>query len=220
MDHVCQGDEQAPSAGSGGEMTRVDDYVGSVLDYMPSATPNRSQIATELRGHIAERMAQGQSLDDVVRQLGDPVRLAESYLSAVPLVSAPFGRRALAKIIDMGGAATVMVPVAWLVSDSFGLSLEATFPIVLVACLIGGSLLFAVGTVMAEYAAGQTPGKRLLGIRVVRESGAAISVGQAVVRQLPMFLQVFWIDAMFALFTENSQRAFEMLSKTRTVFAS
>ena len=201
-------------------MTRVDDYVGSVLDYMPSATPNRSQIATELRGHIAERMAQGQSLDDVVRQLGDPVRLAESYLSAVPLVSAPFGRRALAKIIDMAGAAAVMVPVAWLVSSGLGLSLEATFPIVLAACLIGGSLLFAVGTVMAEYAAGQTPGKRLLGIRVVRESGAAISVGQALVRQLPMFLQVFWIDAMFALFTENSQRAFEMLSKTRTVLAS
>jgi uncharacterized RDD family membrane protein YckC len=201
-------------------MTRVDDYVGSVLDYMPSATPNRSQIATELRGHIAERMAQGQSLDDVVRQLGDPVRLAESYLSAVPLLSAPFGRRALAKIVDMAGAAAVMVPVAWLVTRGFGLSLEATFPIVLAACLIGGSLLFAVGTVMAEYAAGQTPGKRLFGIRVVRESGAAISVGQALVRQLPMFLQVFWIDAMFALFTENSQRAFEMLSKTRTVLAS
>jgi hypothetical protein len=36
---------------------------------------------------------------------------------------------------------------------------------------------------------------------------------------LPMFLQVFWIDAMFALFTDKSQRAFEMLSKTRVVRA-
>jgi uncharacterized RDD family membrane protein YckC len=63
-------------------------------------------------------------------------------------------------------------------------------------------------------------GKRLLGLRVVRESGARISFGQAVVRQLPMFLQVFWIDAMFALFTDRKQRAFEVLSKTRTVLAS
>ena len=44
-------------------------------------------------------------------------------------------------------------------------------------------------------------------------------MGQAIVRQLPMFLQVYWIDVMFALFTERSQRAFEMLSKTRVVRA-
>jgi len=37
---------------------------------------------------------------------------------------------------------------------------------------------------------------------------------------LPAVLQVGWIDAMFALFTEKSQRAFEMLSKTRVVVAS
>jgi ABC-type uncharacterized transport system auxiliary subunit len=38
-------------------------------------------------------------------------------------------------------------------------------------------------------------------------------------RQLPMLLQVFWIDVMFTLFTEKKQRAFEMLSRTRTVLA-
>ena len=67
------------------------------------------------------------------------------------------------------------------------------------------------------YRRGQTIGKRLLGIRAVSETGARISLGQAIVRQLPMFLQVYWIDVMFALFTERSQRAFEMLSKTRVV---
>jgi hypothetical protein len=35
-----------------------------------------------------------------------------------------------------------------------------------------------------------------------------------------MFLQVFWIDVMFALFTEKHQRAFEVLSKTRVVRAT
>jgi len=43
------------------------------------------------------------------------------------------------------------------------------------------------------------------------------SFGQAVVRQLPVFLQIFLIDALFALFIERHQRAFEMLSRTRTV---
>lgn len=55
---------------------------------------------------------------------------------------------------------------------------------------------------------------------LVTETGARIGLGQAIVRQLPMFLQVYWIDAMFALFTERSQRAFEMLSKIRVVKVS
>jgi uncharacterized RDD family membrane protein YckC len=197
----------------------MDDYIGSVLKSMPAATPNRSQIAMELRGHISERLAHGQSLDDVVRQLGDPVRLAESYLSAVPLVPARFGQRALAKIVDIVAAVVLVTPIAWLGSVLLTLrfSADASFPFVIFALAVGGSFVFAAGTVLAEYAAGQTPGKRLVGIRVVRESGARISFGQAVVRQLPMFTQVYWIDVMFALFTENNQRAFELLSKTRTV---
>ncbi len=57
-------------------------------------------------------------------------------------------------------------------------------------------------------------------MRVVRESGARIGLGQSFVRQLPQFLQVFWIDVMFALFTERRQRAFEVLSHTRVVMAA
>jgi hypothetical protein len=45
----------------------------------------------------------------------------------------------------------------------------------------------------------------------VRESGVRITIGQSVVRQLPMFLQLYWIDV--------HQRAFELLSKTRVVEA-
>ena len=56
-----------------------------------------------------------------------------------------------------------------------------------------------------------------MGLYVARETGTRISFGQAVVRQLPVFLQIFLIDALFALFTERHQRAFEMLSRTRTV---
>jgi uncharacterized RDD family membrane protein YckC len=86
--------------------------------------------------------------------------------------------------------------------------------------LVGGSFGFGIYTILAEHVAAQTLGKKLAGIRVVRESGARISLGQALVRQLPMFLQVYMIDVMFALFTDKSQRAFELLSKTRVVVAS
>ena len=193
-------------------MTTADDYISRVLDVMPRATPMRSQIATELRGHIVERVGKGQPLDDVLRHLGDPAALAESYLAAVPLVSAPFWRRAVAKIIDAVVLAAVIVPLAWLAFKALPEGLVVFLPLLVV---LTGSLVFGIGTAIAEHWFGQTIGKRLFAIRVVRETGARIGIGQAIVRQLPMFLQVFWIDVMFALFTDKGQRAFELLSKTR-----
>jgi uncharacterized RDD family membrane protein YckC len=92
-----------------------------------------------------------------------------------------------------------------------------------VVVIIAVVMFLAAGSLyplIAEYWFGETLGKHLLGLRVVRESGGRISFGQSVVRQLPMFLQVFWIDVMFALFTEKHQRAFEVLSKTRVVLAT
>ena len=80
-----------------------------------------------------------------------------------------------------------------------------------------GLIAFSVYTATAEYRAGGTLGKQLMGIRVVRESGARIGLGQAWLRQLPFFGQFFFIDALFALFTERRQRAFELLTKTRAV---
>jgi len=42
----------------------------------------------ELRSNIAERVAHGDPLDGVLRQLGDPLTLAESYLASIPLTAA------------------------------------------------------------------------------------------------------------------------------------
>ena len=196
-------------------MTTADDYVNRVLAMMPVGMPSRAQIATELRGHIAERLAHGHSLEDVLGQLGDPVKLADSYLAAEPLRSGAFGERVAAKFIDFFCVFAVIVPLAWL-----GRTLVAPHwvPLFLIWSIVfGGSISFGVYTMVAEYRSGSTLGKRMLGLRVVSESGARISGGQAIVRQLPIILQVCWIDAMFALFTERSQRAFELLSKTRVV---
>ena len=70
------------------------------------------------------------------------------------------------------------------------------------------------------YTSGQRVGKRLFGLQVVTEKGTRIGIGQAIVRQLPIFFQVIFVDALFALFTDRRQRAFEMLSKTRVVDVS
>ena len=189
-------------------------YVQSVVDHVPHGLPLRDQIAMELRGHIAERIESGRPLDEVLRQLGDPLTLAESYLAAVPLESAGLLRRLAAKLIDAATVVAVAVTIGvtlWVV-----LPTEASY-FVPPLCILGGVLAFVAYTVIAEYRAGRTLGKRLMGIQVVRESGARISLGQSVLRQIPFIGQFFFIDAMFALFTERRQRAFELLTKTRAI---
>src|SRR5262245_31602134 len=173
VDDVRKGHGEASPTRQGGEMTREEQYINRVLDMMPLATPTRSQIAMELRGHITERIAHGGSVDDVLRQLGDPVRLAESYLAAVPLVSASFGQRAAAKIIDVSTVLLVMVLIAWLLARLVPLDL---FPMLIWVAVFGGSIVFGLYLVFAEAWLGQTLGKRLLGIGVVRESGARIGI--------------------------------------------
>jgi uncharacterized RDD family membrane protein YckC len=194
----------------------TDAYIDKVVARLPRAGTLRTHVAMEVRSHIAERIDHGQTVDEALRQLGDPVTLAESYLAAIPLVAAGFWERAAAKILDLLAFTCVYVPVAWLVSRI----VPARFA---PFAIIGALALFAVGfclyTVVAEYRFGETVGKRALGLRVVRESGGGITLGQAIVRQLPVFLQVGWIDIFFALFTERRQRAFEVLSKTRVVRA-
>ncbi len=192
-------------------------YIDRVLSQLPRTTPRRQQIATELRGHIAERTAAGQDEADILGQLGDPVALAESYLSAVPLARVSFGRRAVAKFLDVVLVLVIAIPVGWMAWESMP---EELAPFALVAAIVLGSWTFAVYVIVAEATLGQTVGKRAVAIRVVRESGARISIGQSVVRQLPIVFQVFWIDALFALFTEKHQRAFELLTKTCVVDAS
>jgi uncharacterized RDD family membrane protein YckC len=193
----------------------AEDYVTQVLSALPDGVVDRDSIAMELRGHIAERVGEGQPLGEVLARLGDPVALAASYGGAVPLEPAPHGPRLGAKLVDAGLAASVAATLALA-----GATLAPTEDLrgaLVVAALLFGVAGFWAGTAWAEYRFGATPGKRVFGLRVVSEAGTRISPGAAAVRQLPLLLQVFWIDAGFALFTERRQRAFELLSRTRVV---
>ncbi|MPZ18275.1 MAG: hypothetical protein GEV06_10235 [Luteitalea sp.] len=170
-------------------MTEQEHYISQVVDCLPQASRLRASIAMELRDNLQARVESGQPVDEVLRQLGDPVALAESYLAAVPLVSAPFWSRAAAKIIDVIAIAFVVGPIAGLVA----LLVRAEWVPLLIVMIIflGGSVLFGAYTTLSEWAFGQTLGKLALDLRVVRESGARISLAQSAVRQLPMLLNIY-----------------------------
>jgi uncharacterized RDD family membrane protein YckC len=189
-------------------------YVQSVIDFVPRALPLRDQIAMELRSHIAERTANGQPLEEVLKQLGDPLTLAESYLSAVPFESASVAKRLIAKLIDAVAVIAVVVSSAAIVFAAVPREVAVFLPVLCLLSIMFGLIGY---TIVAEYRRGATIGKRVMHIHVVRESGVRISLGQALLRQLPFLGQFFFIDAMFALFTDRKQRAFEMLTKTRAI---
>ena len=202
-------------------MNADETYIDQVLAQLPPRDARlREQVAMELRSHIAERVEHGQTVEEALRHLGDPIVLAESYLAAIPLIAAPFWPRAAARLIDFFGVlALVVVPIIAIVALALWQEQGFLIPIAIIVTIVVLSILCAIYPVIAEYRYGKTVGKHLMGLRVVRESGARISFGQAVVRQLPMLTQVWWIDMLFALFTDKHQRAFEMLSKTRVVVA-
>jgi uncharacterized RDD family membrane protein YckC len=195
-------------------------YIDRVIAQIPLDAALRTQVEMELRSHIAERVEHGQSVEEALTHLGDPIVLAESYLAAIPLIAAPFWPRAAARLIDsLGVLALIAMPIIAFVALTLWREQGFLIPIAIILTIFVVSILGALYPVIAEYRYGKTVGKHLMGLRVVRESGARISFGQSVVRQLPMLTQVWWIDMLFALFTDKHQRAFEILSKTRVVVA-
>lgn len=194
-------------------------YVKQVLRHILPG-PVRDQVEAELRGHIADRVERGGSVGDAIRQLGEPRVLAESYVAAVPMRRPPHLRRGLAKLVDLVlvWVAPCLVFLVWWLTAADE-PVEAVWIGFATAFVV--SLAFACWVpILMEYTSGQTFGKKLFGLQVVTEKGTRIGIGQAVVRQLPVFLQVFTIDALFGLFTDRRQRAFELLTKTRVVDVS
>ena len=197
--------------------TTTDDYIARVLQFLPPNTPARDQIATELRGHIAERLASGQPAGQVLQQLGDPLALAESYLSAVPLRSASFGRRVVAKLIDLALILVWFVPIMCMAFFASSDRVQAVPAVHRDRWLepAGGDVSRARrGAQWAD--AGQAADGTACGARIRRPHQRRTG-DSATAADVP----ADWhrIDVLFALFTEKHQRAFELLSKTRVVEA-
>ncbi len=215
-------------------------YLAQVLRWIPPDIPDRHEIAHEIESVIAERTAEGEPLASILARLGEPIELAESYLVDYPMASASLARRLLAKLVDLG----LFYLVVFLVIGS-GIALMAAAPtpqegdsvvrlstgflpelrvadgtpLLTLLLLLGGGLAVAaiIAPTYGEWRWGQSPGKYLLGLRVVRESGAMPSLGQVLLRYVPLWFQFFWIDMVFALFGPMRQRAFERLTHTRTI---
>ena len=199
--------------------TAAQEYIDAVLGCVP-APEDRLRIEAELRGRLDPDVP----MERAIATYGQPRDVAEFYLAAKPLESAPFFARVAAALIDIPSvilSGFVIFYFAWKLagdgSESFITAIMTGNVIAVGLCFATLVLMSPLYYIVAESTTSQTVGKALMKIRTVRESGAKITVGQAMVRQIPLFFSFYVFDALFALFTKRRQRLFELISKTRVV---
>lgn len=210
-------------------MSAMDEYVRQVMQQIPPAAAERGRIELDLRSHLEETVAGEGTLSAAVARFGSPADVARGYLADLPLQPASVGKRIVAFLLDVCFGILVLGAAGLLLSLN-ALTLAALFDGGDWNSLSGGVfILFVIGLIatisllsllyfpILEWRYGQTLGKRALGIHVVRQDGTALDLGPAIVRRIPFFLEFFWIDAIVALFTERTQRAFDLVAGTMVV---
>jgi uncharacterized RDD family membrane protein YckC len=189
----------------------AEEYIREVVDRIPRAMPGRARIEADLRLHIAELMAEEPSGSSALARMGPPEEVAAEFIAQLPLVPAAHGRRVLAFAIDVVVMTLPFLPLIWL-AVIWGAG-HPDVPFITMNALIVGSLAIAYFPVL-EAIWGQTLGKHLVSICVVREDGSRAGWGAAIIRRIPFFMNFFPIDALFVFFTERRQRAFDKVAGT------
>ncbi len=206
----------------------ADQYVQKVMDLIYAPDKDRERIQADLQAHLQEGMAGGEDLKALVERMGDPREVAAEFMTEVPMVHAGFWRRTAAFLVDLlvillfaGLAAVLTISLSNAVPQH---------PEGLVENLIGGAiillLLISANACIAmilvyfpllEGRFGQTLGKRLFGLRVRSEDGLPASYGQAFLRRLSFYFEIFPIEALFLLLNPKRPRWFDLLAKTIVV---
>jgi uncharacterized RDD family membrane protein YckC len=205
-------------------MNESDRYIRAVLQYIQAPGAERQRIEADLRAHFEEAMQAGETPEAVIVRMGSPSEVAAEFMSQTALPYAGFWRRLVAFIIDV-----CLIILAGFVCGISFIPLSNRIPqnpqgwdyvigAILIA-LCAGCALATVGVVLLYFPIlegrfGQTPGKRLLRLCVLREDGLPIHYKEAFLRRISYYFDVLPIDALFVFFNPRRQRAFDIIART------
>lgn len=196
----------------------------------------RDAVSAEFSEHLREAEEAGE-LGSTLERLGPPRDAAKAFAAGYDLDPAPLSRRMAAAMIDI--AIPAMVVVSVIVAGNIIGSEQAVqnlmkfgqdvaqekepewgvFKGIAAAGLVLAMMWWILGLTIMEWRYGRTPGKSVMGLRVVSEEGIALTFGQAVVRRLTLVFSgpLQLIDWGFALFNPQHQRAVEKLAHTLVI---
>ncbi|MCU0618870.1 MAG: stage II sporulation protein M [Gemmatimonadaceae bacterium] len=166
-------------------------------------------------------MASTSRLLDPVVEVETPEQVLVAHTLAGP------GARAAAVLLDFAIVIAGFVAIAWLagaVSDSIGVDRRRLGDEWGFVVLIVGQFLLQWGYYVFCEAAfdGQTPGKRLLGLRVVRVGGGGVDFGASAARNLVRIIDqqpgaLYAVGIITSLLNTNGQRLGDMVAGTIVV---
>lgn len=202
-------------------MKPADRYIEEVLGNVFAATEDRARLEADLRSHFSEGEAEGRAARQVIEGLGTPEEVAAAFNAEREIQYASFWQRLVAFFGDAGLLMFLVLPVvglglmAGVVGEEPGdVAVIWLIPLGLLFLAALGLSVFYFPLLEAHY--GKTLGKHLMRIRVVRENGSPIGLGQAFVRRLSFYFDMLWVDALFIFFTDKNQRALDIVAKTVT----
>jgi len=208
-------------------MNEVDRYLAAVLQNIHASTGERQRIETDLRAHFEAAESAGETVESVITRMGTPVEVAVEFMSQLELPYASFWRRLVAFAVDLGlimlTSSVFFVFFVWFSNrvPRHPSGWEYILGAILIA-LAAGCVLAMTGIILLyfpilEARFGQTLGKKLFGLRVLREDGLPIYYKEAFLRRISYYFEVLPVDALFILFTDRHQRAFDIVARTIVV---
>lgn len=135
---------------------------------------------------------------------------------------AGFVSRFLAYFVDIAILAVLIVAIGWFVN-----TIEAIFPLdfipgggfrILLAAFVGITLVFAY-FVFFWTLIGQTPGKMLLGLRIISVDGGSVSLWQAVRRFVGYLLSyILYLGYLWILIDNHRQGWHDKIANTYVIY--
>ena len=202
----------------------IEEYLDRVERWIAGPKARKAQVRAEIEAHLRGAEASG-DVQGAISRLGDPREAARAFSEGHSLAIASLPRRIGAALIDLVVFGALLTAAGGLialvgannVNDQANPNVVAN--VFAGVAMVGALLWWALGLTLVEWKTGRTPGKALVGLRVVAVSGTAPSFGQILLRRLTLIfsgpLQI--IDWCFVFFNPKHQRAFDILAHTLVV---
>jgi len=202
-------------------MYTMERYVDSVLGKIHAPPKKLVRFEAWLQLRIHGLRNNGHSNTEIMEALGEPELLAVDMMNADVSSQVKFAgvfRRVPAFIVDMAICCLInLFPFIFvvLVFEEAG----DVPPLVLMAVttIMAMVLVFPTYFSFLDGSRGRTLGKRLLGLRVVRDTGAPISFKDAVLRTLFLFTPFVIPDLVTLLFHRKRKRLADIIAGTSVI---
>jgi len=208
-------------------MNEVEKYLATVTKNIHASAGDRQRIETDLRAHFEAAERAGETAEAVIARMGNPLEVAAEFMSQLELPYASFWHRLVAFTVDLGvvmltsGVFSLLFVWASNRVPQHPLGWDYILGAMLIA-LCAGCIIATIGIIVLYFPIlegrfGQTLGKKLFGLRVLREDGLPINYKEAFLRRISYYFEVLPVDALFIPFTARRQRAFDIVARTIVV---